>query len=93
MVSWGIPWKVRWEDRAADELRRLARRDQQMARRIGQAVTRLAETGHGDLTKLTSEAGEWRLRIGCWRIRFRFDEDANVIIVIRVLPRKDAYRD
>lgn len=63
-----------------------------MARRIGQAVTRLAQTGQGDITKLAGRE-EWRLRVGTWRVRFRFDHDAHAIVVVRVLPRREAYRE
>ena len=88
-----MSWQVRWEARAADDLRRLARRDRQTARRLGQAITRFAETDHGDLTKLAGGAEEGRLRVGTWRIRFRFDHQARAIVITRVLPRRDAYRD
>ena len=73
-------------------MRPLARRDARLARRIGQAVTRLAQTGQGDITKLTGRE-EWHLRVGTWRVRFRFDHDAHSIVIVRVLPRREAYRE
>ena len=32
-------------------------------------------------------------RVGDWRVRFTFDHEAHTIVVTRVLPRKEAYRD
>ena len=87
-----MTWRVHWSNRAADDLRRLAQRDERTARRIGQAVTRLAENRQGDLRKIAG-ADEWRLRVGDWRVRFMFDQEGHTIVVTRVLPRKEAYRD
>jgi mRNA interferase RelE/StbE len=36
---------------------------------------------------------EWRLRVGDWRVRFDRDDEARVIVVLRVLPRGRAYRE
>ncbi len=87
-----MTWRVTWERRAANELRRLARRDPDMARRIGQAVTRLAETGQGDVKRLEGRLNEWRLRVGDWRVRFERFPQERILFVLRVAPRKDAYR-
>lgn len=43
----------------------------------------------GDIRKLDSL--QWRLRVGDWRVRFSFDEENQVIVVLRVLPRGRAY--
>jgi mRNA-degrading endonuclease RelE of RelBE toxin-antitoxin system len=43
----------------------------------------------GDIRKL--DALQWRLRIGDWRVRLSFDDDQQVIVVLRVLPRGRAY--
>jgi mRNA-degrading endonuclease RelE of RelBE toxin-antitoxin system len=48
---------------------------------------------HGDIRKLRGKEDEWRLRCGDWRIRFRPDYDARIIVILRVLPRGIAYRD
>jgi len=74
-------------------MRRLARGNPGMARRIGQAVARLGETGRGDLIRLQGGSGEWRLRVGEWRVRLDMDTAAHTITVLHVLPRGRAYRD
>lgn len=81
---------VRWEQSALNELRSLPR---QIARRIGRAVDRFAETGHGDVRKLEGGGGLYRLRVGDHRVIFTFEDDQLVIAVLRVRNRRDAYRD
>jgi mRNA interferase RelE/StbE len=85
-----VSWEVVWEKRAADALRRL---DATTARRIGQAVTRLAELEQGDVKRLHGREQEWRLRVGDWRVRFRYETPTHTMIILRVLPRGRAYRD
>jgi len=42
---------------------------------------------------LTGSPGEFRLRVGDWRVRYELDIEAELLIVLRVLPRGRAYRD
>ncbi len=73
---------------ARRDLRRL---DRQIKQRVVDALDRfVANPQAGDTRKLAS-SDEWRLRVGDWRIRFNFDEEAHVIVVTRVLPRGRAY--
>ena len=69
----------------------LPRLDRQIAKRVVLAIDRLAE---GDprvnILKL-SGVDEYRLRAGEWRVRFRYDKNANEVIVLRILPRGRAY--
>jgi mRNA-degrading endonuclease RelE of RelBE toxin-antitoxin system len=55
------------------------------------AIGRLAETGQGDVRRLIG-AREWRPRVGDVRVLFRFDYEAEMITVRRILPRGRAYR-
>ena len=64
-----------------------------MARRVGAAVARLAETGQGDLLQLRGGSGEWRMRVGARRVRLVIDSEAQTLVVLHVLPRGRAYRD
>jgi len=82
--------KLVWTRPAAKDLKKL---DQKLARRVREAMTRLAETGHGDVTKLTDvEPPEWRLRVGDHRLFFQYESDADAIHVLRVRRRDQAYR-
>jgi mRNA-degrading endonuclease RelE of RelBE toxin-antitoxin system len=49
----------------------------------------VAAPREGDIRKLNTV--EWRLRVGDWRVRFSFDDENQVIVVLRVLPRGRAY--
>jgi mRNA-degrading endonuclease RelE of RelBE toxin-antitoxin system len=58
-----------------------------VATRVLDALTRLAETGQGNVARLQGVADEWRLRVGDWRIRFRYDHPNRTLEVLRILPR------
>lgn len=55
------------------------------------AIHRLAEHGSGDVRELKGRAGEKRLRVGDYRVRFT-DEGQDTLRVHTVKNRKDAYR-
>jgi mRNA interferase RelE/StbE len=88
-VSDGPPSGLVITPPARRDLRRLSADDQD--RIIKAALGLLQNPPHGDIKKLSGVEGEWRLRVGRWRIRFAFGEDA--VIIQRVLPRDQAYRD
>ena len=51
----------------------------------------IAATGAGDTKRLTGyDPPQFRLRIGDYRVRFRFESGA--IKILRVLPRDQVYR-
>lgn len=80
-------WSLRFTPPARRDLKRL---DRPVQRRILDALDRfLGAPRGGDIRKLDSV--EWRLRIGDWRVRFSFDDENQVIIILRVLPRGRAY--
>jgi mRNA interferase RelE/StbE len=73
---------------ARRDLRRL---DRPVRKRVVNALDRFVEDPHAaDIQKL-KDGDEWRLRVGDWRVRFDFDEEAHTIVVTRVLPRGRAY--
>jgi len=50
-----------------------------------------AEQERGDVVKL-SGSDTYRLRVGDWRLIFSLEEGGLVILALRVLNRRDAYR-
>lgn len=80
-----MPPRIDLRPTAAKSLRRLSRPDRE---RILAAIERLPA---GDVKTLTGRPGEYRLRVGDWRILFELG-DGDVIIVYRVAPRGSAYR-
>jgi mRNA interferase RelE/StbE len=84
----GERWSYVVTPAARRDLRRL---DPPIRRRIVSALDRfIADPRASDIRKI-ADAGEWRLRVGDWRVRFDFDDDALLVVVTRVLPRGRAY--
>jgi mRNA-degrading endonuclease RelE of RelBE toxin-antitoxin system len=52
----------------------------------------IADTDQGDVTRLQGVSDAWRLRVGDWRIRLRYDQTTRTLVVLRILPRGQAYR-
>ena len=90
-MNW-TPWAVEWDEHASRDLEALARRDPRLARRIRQAVTAYATTGHGDVLKLRGYVNRWRQRVGTWRVIFTLEPQTRILLVLSVAPRRDAYR-
>jgi mRNA interferase RelE/StbE len=84
-----VSWTVVLTASAQRDLRRL---DRPVGARILDALTRLADTGQGEVTRLQGSSDEWRLRVGDWRVRFRYDYPTRTLEVLRILPRGQAYR-
>jgi mRNA interferase RelE/StbE len=81
------PWTYAVTPPARRDLRRL---DPPVRRRIIDTLDRfVANPFGGDIRRLNTV--EWRLRVGDWRVRFAFDDQQRVIVVLRVLPRGRAY--
>ena len=84
--------RLEWGRRSLADLRGIASHDARLAQRIGEAVTRYAETNQGDVRKLAGSSGIYRLRVGDGRVLFTLDDHGQVVAVSRVLNRRDAYR-
>jgi len=80
-------WSLRFAPPARRDLKRL---DPPVQRRILDALDKfVADPRSGDIRKLNS--AQWRLRVGDWRVRFSFDDEKQVVVILRVLPRGRAY--
>jgi mRNA interferase RelE/StbE len=85
---------VRWQPDARAEIRALKRRSREESRRIGRAIDRFVRSGQGDVKRVIGSRGEYRLRIGDWRVRFTLDAEASAMVISRVSRRSEAtYRD
>jgi mRNA interferase RelE/StbE len=80
--------EVVWTDTAAKYLARL---DKPARERIKQAVYNYAETGYGDIKLLRGRLAEYRLRVGGYRVIFRYENGQLVIVVLKVGSRGDVY--
>jgi mRNA interferase RelE/StbE len=83
--------RVIWELPAVEQLLTLAKTDRESATRIVAGVRRFAAGDGGDVKKLQGRSGEWRLRVGDWRVIFTADPALDAIDVLAVLNRRDAY--
>ena len=85
-----MKWNLEWRPRAVADLAGL---HPQIRQRVADAIERLAETGRREgLRKLRGRDAEWRMRVGDWRIRLKFDYSNNVLTVVRVQHRREVYR-
>ena len=85
-----MTWTLVWTRPALKDMRKL---DRASASRIRDAVIQLADTGRGDVVRLTgARPPEWRLRVGDRRVFFRFRGELREIQLLRVRRRDEAYR-
>jgi mRNA-degrading endonuclease RelE of RelBE toxin-antitoxin system len=80
--------RIIYSEEAKADLRALP---QHIAMNILTAIHRLAEHGSGNVKELRGKAGEKRLRVGDYRVRFT-EEHPDTLSVHTVRNRKDAYR-
>lgn len=80
--------EIEWTGTALEDMAAL---DKGTARRVKQSVERFAETGAGNVMRLTAiTPPEFRLRVGDYRVRFH--NDSVTVTVLRVRNRREAYR-
>jgi len=80
--------EVEWTETALNDMADL---DKGLARRVKISVERFAATGAGNVKKLQGiDPPEYRLRVGDYRVRFELDTD--IMRVLRVRNRREAYR-
>src|SRR5436309_1644157 len=80
--------QIEWTESSLDDMAVL---DKALALRISHAVERLAQTGAGNVKRLQGiDPPEYRLRVGDYRVRFLLPKD--MLVVLRVRHRREAYR-
>jgi len=80
--------RILFSEEAKSDIRAIP---QHIAMNILTAIHRLAEHGAGNVKELRGRAGEKRLRVGDFRVRFT-EEHPDTLSVHTVRNRKDAYR-
>ncbi len=85
-----MTWRVIVAPRAQKDLDAL---DPPVARRVLDALERLAESHRGRLKRLQGTDEELRLRVGDWRVRLMLDHQQRAINVLRIRHRREAYRE
>ncbi len=83
-------YEIKWAQGAVKDIRRL---DNPLVVRITRAIEAFAETGRGDVKRLTNADGAYRLRVGEWRVLFRLvHADIQIMLIQAVLPRGEVYK-
>lgn len=83
-------YKVLVERAAARELKRAPEKDYvRLVSRLGQLT---AEPRPRGCRKLHGSKKEYRIRVGDWRVVYEIDGDQQIIYVLRIVLRKNAYR-
>jgi mRNA-degrading endonuclease RelE of RelBE toxin-antitoxin system len=80
--------RISWSDEARADIRTL---DRATAMRIFNGLYRFTLTGDGNVKALTGKfAGQLRLRLGDYRVIFT--DSGEILHVVRVRNRREAYR-
>lgn len=89
MKSWRIEIKPSAEKQYLKLDRKTRGRIKDTLRDLGQEEAPLL---HPRVRSLTGKLkGDYRVRIGSWRVLFTPDRDSRVLLVYAILPRGDAY--
>ena len=88
-----MSFRIEIKPSAEKQYRRL---DRKLRRRIKAALEELereeSPLSHPQVRPLTGKLkGDYRLRVGDWRVLFTPDHDARLIYVYAILPRGEAY--
>jgi mRNA interferase RelE/StbE len=82
-----MTFEIEWRPRARKDFDGL---DRSVKSRVRPAIERLA-WGGGDVRRLAGiDPPLFRLRVGDWRVLFRYEEA--MIVILRILPRDKAYQ-
>jgi mRNA interferase RelE/StbE len=88
-----LAWTANFDPRALKELEKLDRMAQRRIVNFLQDLVR-RRTDPRDLGKAMTgdKAGLWRYRIGDYRLICLIDDEAELMLVLRIAHRKEAYR-
>jgi len=67
--------------------------DEPLASRVLRRIEKLEDDPRpGGVRKLRGASGLWRLRVGDYRVLYAIDDDRNLVDVIAIRHRNEAYR-
>jgi mRNA interferase RelE/StbE len=88
-----LAWTANFDPRALKELEKLDRMAQRrIVNFLQERVLRRADPRDLGKAMTGDQAGLWRYRIGDYRLVCRIDDEAELMLVLRVAHRKEAYR-
>jgi mRNA interferase RelE/StbE len=84
--------RLQWAPHARADLDKIGRGSPAIAARIRASMQRFAAERIGDVLKLSGQHDLYRLRVGDWRVIFTYEDGGLIVLALRVLNRRDAYR-
>jgi len=82
-------WNIQFDSRALKDMKQL---DLPIRKRIWESINNMLEKPEAaDIKKLKGTPGEYRLRVGDWRVRFQADHTRKTYLVTHVKHRRDIY--
>ncbi|MEW5953356.1 MAG: type II toxin-antitoxin system RelE/ParE family toxin [Bacillota bacterium] len=85
-----MEYKILFSPRARKDFKKI---DRETKTKVKEALNGiLAIPPRGDIKKLKGFKERYRLRVGDWRILYSLDRKIGELIVLEILPRKDAYK-
>lgn len=88
-----MAWTASFDPRAFKELEKLDRMAQRrVVRFLQERVLRAAELRDLGKAMTGDKAGLWRYRLGEYRLICGIDDESELLLVLRVAHRKEAYR-
>ena len=85
-------YEVRYQKQAAAQLFRMPR---SVAQRISARIDAVAAdpyAGHPNATRLKGRDGDFRLRVGDWRVIYSLNDEHKVLLVAKIDQRGRVYR-
>ena len=85
-----MAYEIVYAPSAAKALRKL---DRQVARRLLEAISKLAEEPHpAGCVQLVGGEGELRIRVGDYRVVYDVIDEEIVVLILRLGHRREIYR-
>jgi mRNA interferase RelE/StbE len=81
-----LSYEVRLRRAAQKQLDTISAKDYE---NIARVISSLEKNPRPKKTKKLRESGLWRIRIGDFRIVYAIDDEAQIIIIVRVVRRKE----
>ena len=83
-------YEIRLRQAVQKKLDALSGRDYEI---VAKAISGLEQNPRPPRTKKLAESGLWRIRVGYYRIVYAVDDEARLVIIVRVARRKeDTYK-
>ncbi len=83
-------WHIQWSRNAIKDMQKF---DKPLKNRIWDSLNSMAKQPQlSDIKILKGKTGEYRLRVGDWRVRFHVDFINRTYLITHVKHRRDIYR-